>query len=275
MSREGNFFFATRNQPNYSWWRPLAEILAVAVLAVLFTGVIGLTLEAMGMDTSSGAADKYFGYGSVIVEILAVLVAVRLIGRRPVASVFTGQPGTKAWVPFAAFAAALAVICAVMSLVAVYGYNASWNQVVGNIGADFPYGFAALLLAALAEEMAFRGVVLQAFTAWTRNPVIGALLATIPFVLVHPQAYGSPVGIAHYFADALLFTLLVWAFNGIWVAVAVHLAWNAFGTVQDFGLPTSAPATAAGCVAMAAATAVVVALFRRTVSLGPSLGPAA
>ena len=124
MSREGNFFFAARNQPNYSWWRPLAEILAVAVLAVLFTGVIGLSLEAMGMDTSSGAADKYFGYGSVIVEILAVLVAVRLIGRRPVASVFTGQPGTKAWVPFAAFAAALAVICAVMSLVAVYGYNA-------------------------------------------------------------------------------------------------------------------------------------------------------
>lgn len=41
MSREGNFFFAARNQPNYAWWRPLAEILAVAVLAVLAAVLIG------------------------------------------------------------------------------------------------------------------------------------------------------------------------------------------------------------------------------------------
>lgn len=266
MSRTGNFFFASRNQPNYAWWRPLAEILAVVVLAVLFTGVLGLTLEAAGVDTSSGAADKYFGYGSVIVEILAVLVAVWLIGRRPVSSVFTGQPGTKPWVPFAAFAVALVVISVIMSLVGVYGYGASWGQVFGNMGTDFPVELVALLFAALAEEMTFRGVFLQAFTAWTRNPVIGALLAAVPFVLVHPQAYGSPVGIAHYFADALLFTLLVWVFNGIWVAVAVHLAWNTFGTVQDLGLPVSAPATAASFVAMAAATAVVIALFRRKTS---------
>lgn len=269
MLHAGEYAFASRNQPNYAWWRPLAEIVAVAVLTVAFVAVIGVSLEAAGVDTSSGAADKYFGYGSVIVEILAVLVAVRFIGRRPVLSVFTGQPGTKPWVPFAAFAVALVVVSAVMSLVGVYGYGASWGQVVGNIGADFPVELVALLFAALAEEMAFRGVFLQAFTAWTRNPVIGALFAAIPFILVHPQAYGSPVGIAHYFADALLFTLLVWAFNGIWVAVAVHLAWNTFGTVQDLGLPVSAPATAASFVAMAAATAVVIALFRRKVSAQP------
>ena len=177
MSRTGNFFFASRNQPNYAWWRPLGEILAVAVLAVLFTGVLDLSLEAAGVDTSSGAADKYFGYGSVIVEILAVLVAVWLIGRRPVSSVFTGQPGTKPWVPFAAFAVALVVISVIMSLVGVYGYGASWGQVVGNMGTDFPVELVALLFAALAEEMTFRGVFLQVFTAWTGNPVIGALLA--------------------------------------------------------------------------------------------------
>ena len=52
MSRTGNFFFASRNQPNYAWWRPFAEVLAVVVLAVLFTGVLGLALEAAGVDTS-------------------------------------------------------------------------------------------------------------------------------------------------------------------------------------------------------------------------------
>ena len=89
MLHAGEYAFASRNQPNYEWWRPLAEIVAVAVLTVAFVVVVGLPLEGAGVDTTSGAVDKYFGYASVFVEILAVLVAVRFIGRRPVASVWS------------------------------------------------------------------------------------------------------------------------------------------------------------------------------------------
>ena len=89
MSHAGEYAFESRNQSNYAWWRPLAEIVAVAVLTVAFVAVIGVSLEAAGVDTTSGAADKYFGYGSVVVEILAVLAAVRFIGRRPVAVSYT------------------------------------------------------------------------------------------------------------------------------------------------------------------------------------------
>ena len=76
MSHAGEYAFESRNQSNYAWWRPLAEIVAVAVLTVAFVAVFGVSLEAAGVDTTSGAADKYFGYGSVVVEILAVLAAV-------------------------------------------------------------------------------------------------------------------------------------------------------------------------------------------------------
>mgnify|MGYP002717945378 CR=1 FL=1 len=125
---------------------------------------------------------------------------------------------------------------------------------------------AARLFAALAEEMTFRGVFLQAFTAWTRNPLIGALLAAIPFILVHPQAYGSPVAFAHYFLDALLYALLVCAFNSLWVAVAVHAAWNTFGSVQALGMPNSAAGLVAAFAAVAAASAVVFAVLPRATS---------
>ena len=46
MLHAGEYAFASRNQPNYAWWRPLAEIVAVAVLTVAFVAVIGVSLEA-------------------------------------------------------------------------------------------------------------------------------------------------------------------------------------------------------------------------------------
>ena len=202
----------------------------------------------------------------MVVEILAVLLAVRFIGRRPVASVFTGRPGTKPWVPFAAYALAFVVIAAVMGAVGVIGYGASWDQVIGDIRSDLPLELVVIVLAALAEEMAFRGVFFQAFTAWTRHPAVGAVLAAIPFVAMHPQAYGSPVAFAHYFLDALLYALLVWAFNSIWVAVAVHAAWNTFGSIQALGIPNSAASMVAAFAAAAAASAVVIAVLPRAAS---------
>lgn len=273
MSHAGEYAFESRNQSNYAWWRPLAEIVAVAVLTVAFVAVIGVSLEAAGVDTTSGAADKYFGYGSVVVEILAVIVAVRFIGRRPVASVFTARTGTKPWVPFAAYALAFVVIAAVMGAVGVVGYGASWEQVIGDIRSDLPLELVAIVLAALAEEMAFRGVFFQAFTAWTKHPAVGAVLAAIPFVAMHPQAYGSPVPFAHYFLDALLYALLVWAFNSLWVAVAVHAAWNTFGSVQALGIPNSAASVVAAFAAAAAASAVVIAVLPRAAS-GHTRAPA-
>ena len=83
---------------------------------------------------------------------------------------------------------------------------------------------------------------------------------------MHPQAYGSPVPFAHYFLDALLYALLVWAFNSLWVAVAVHAAWNTFGSVQALGIPNSAAGLVVAFAAVAAASAVVLAVLPRAAS---------
>ena len=53
MDRVRDFAFGARQQPNYSWWKPLAEMLTVIVMVIAMTVVVGLSLEAAGLDTSS------------------------------------------------------------------------------------------------------------------------------------------------------------------------------------------------------------------------------
>ena len=65
----------------------MAEMLTVIVMVIAMTVVVGLSLEAAGLDTSSPDVDGWFTYATVIVEIIAVLVAVKLVGRRSAASV--------------------------------------------------------------------------------------------------------------------------------------------------------------------------------------------
>ncbi len=95
------------------------------------------------------------------------------------------------------------------------------------------------IIAALAEEMLFRGYPLQTLTR-ARLALLGVLLTSIPFAAVHldnPNSTGA-------------FPFVNTALAGIWLAVAylrtrtlwfplgVHWAWNwALGSL--FGLPVS------------------------------------
>ena len=67
----------------------------------------------------------------------------------------------------------------------------------------------ALLFAALAEEMTFRGVFLQAFTAWTRNPLIGALLSILLSWQTYAQGQSIVIALGSDTLLALLFAGLV------------------------------------------------------------------
>ncbi|GEM_PF-898115 len=274
-SRFSNFPFAWRDQPNYAWWSPLLEILAVAVLTFLFVGVSEATFASAGFDTSEGSAAEWAGYLSVIVEIFAVLIAVRFVGRRPLSTVFaTGQVRQGKWfTPALAYVLAFVIILVVFGTIGVYGYGSSWNHSFDGVEKDLPLVLAALLLAALAEEAVFRGVFFQAFTAWTKRPLVGAVIAGLAFVAMHPQAYTNPVAFAHYLVDALFYTALVVAFDSIWFSVAVHAAWNTVGTVEGFGIPISLAGTAAGWLALALAVIAVVLVFRGNVSRRPSVPP--
>ena len=263
VDRVRDFAFGARQQPNYSWWKPLAEMLTVIVMVIAMTVVVGLSLEAAGLDTSSPDVDGWFTYATVIVEIIAVLVAVKLVGRRSAASVLWSGKALRPLTLVAAYLLAFAVIAVTLGLISVYAFGSSWDKAFAGFSSTFPLELVAILLAALAEEMLFRGLVFQAFTAWTRHPLVGAIAAALLFVAVHPAAWSEPLAFAHFFLDGLLYAWLAWYFNGIGIAVAAHAAWNTAASLQDYGVPLSLGGTATQFVAAALAVVVLTVAFRR------------
>jgi membrane protease YdiL (CAAX protease family) len=98
---------------------------------------------------------------------------------------------------------------------------------------------ALFILAALAEEAAFRGYPLQTLTraglAW-----LGVLLTSVPFALGHLQNPNVVAGFT-FVNTALAGVWLAMAYlktRSLWFPLGVHWAWNwALGSV--FGLPVS------------------------------------
>ena len=260
--RSRSFPFGSRNQPNYTWWKPLLEMVAAVVLTLALAFAVGGVMLLFGVDPVSEKYEEFFLFLSVAVEIPAVMIAVRFLGRRPVSSVLTGGRFTRPVALVGAYLLALAVSFVVLGTLSVLLFDASWKDSIAGLSATFPLQIVMIVLAALGEEMAFRGVVFQAFTAWTKQPLIGAALATLLFIAVHMPS--SPAAFLHYLLDGLLYIGLAWYFNSIGMVVAVHAAWNTIGSMQDYGIPGSMGAMLVQFAASAIAVAAVAIVFRKT-----------
>ncbi len=97
---------------------------------------------------------------------------------------------------------------------------------------------AILLVAALAQEVAFRGYPFQRLIEAT-NPVLATLIMSLVYALVIAENPGSST------ASLLLSMFMGWLLSiaylrtrGLWVGTGIHFAWSASMAVL-FGLPLS------------------------------------
>jgi membrane protease YdiL (CAAX protease family) len=78
-------------------------------------------------------------------------------------------------------------------------------------------------LQCIAEEYAFRGLLMQTFGSWLRVPVIAVILQSVVFVLMHPyDMYGK----AEIFISGMVFAVTAWLGRGIEVSAAFHICNN-------------------------------------------------
>lgn len=124
------------------------------------------------------------------------------------------------------------LIIAVFGGIVVFFYI-GWFQFV-LIAVDL----AILLIAALAQEVAFRGYPFQRLIEAT-SPVVATLLVSLLYALVFTGNPGSST------ASTLLVMFMGWLLSvaylrtrGLWVGWGIHFAWNASMAVL-FGLPLS------------------------------------
>lgn len=216
------------------WFSGTFAIIAVASYAAMIGLLPGL-LGAFGADPLIGMSETRFGTALGIFTLAAiwpgVWLAVRLFHKRRMNTLF-GAETRLAWSDFGRAALVTLAVAVVLSLVNM-SYEPSvtrsslplstWLMILPVVG-------LVLLLQTSAEEVLFRGYLMQSLAQRFRSPWIWAVAPTLIFALAHLSPGAQPwMGGLIVFAIslfALAAVALVWATGNLGAAMGMHFANN-------------------------------------------------
>jgi uncharacterized protein len=236
---------------SYVWWRSVLGVVFGLSLFLLVTTVVSQALVMVFWATTSGdqLIEGYFAkafafeqpLGMLSVNLgLAALIPIswalmaRLHQMRPrwLSSV---QPRIRWRYLLACLAIAAVVLNGVMLISTTVGKDLSLQPQEGLLG------FLVVILLtspiqAAAEEIFFRGYLLQALGSLVAQPWFGVIVSSLVFALLH-GTQNLPL-FADRLAFGLLAALLVWRTGGLEAAIAAHVINNVFAYLVA-GLTTS------------------------------------
>jgi membrane protease YdiL (CAAX protease family) len=232
------------------WWRYLLGLGLIA-FATIFIGGLPLAAAVIYVTTDGNpATDVNLTNGALIgvnpalslavtlapfvMAFITLLVVVSVIHGRPAASLVTapGQPirwGRLAQ-GFGAWLAAGALITLVEALIFPGRYSLTLD-----LGQLLPFAVVAVLLFPLqssAEELFFRGYLLQGLGQLTCRPLLLAAITGLIFALLHIEnpEVGSEFWLVmgFYFVFGFALALITLRDNGLELALGIHAANNLF-----------------------------------------------
>lgn len=143
---------------------------------------------------------------------------------------------------------ALALMCGALAA-GVVAFALAWPPRAG--GGTVAQGLALILLVPLAEELYFRGLLLDFLTRHLGR-IAASALGSLLFGLLHqPQGLMVPMTVL---AGALSLTAL--ASRSVLWAAALHLAWNALAVLRTANMDQRLVFAVAACAALVAMAAV-------------------
>jgi membrane protease YdiL (CAAX protease family) len=168
--------------------------------------------------------------------ILGLLLAVAGFHRRPLLTLVTAAPriswkriaqGFTVWF-------GLSCLCAFVEyLIAPETYAFRWDPLV--FGAFLPLALVLTPVQTTAEELFFRGYLVQGLSLVSRRPLFLAGVSGALFALPHlanPEMEANPVALAlSYFLTGVLLTLCALRDGSLELAIGAHAANNLFGAV--------------------------------------------
>ncbi len=212
---------------------------SVVILLLLLVQPSGLPAAELLSELGSGQTPRLLFLGVSVLRLpvyggLALLLG-RLLDREPAATMglSTARAGRDGLL-------GLLIGLAAMLLVAAARLALGWAtlQRGGGSAGLFLLDLLALLAAAAAEEIAFRGYVQRAIAAW-KGPLAGVLVSAALFSFAHvlnPNV--NVVGVLNIVLAGVVFALAVERRGTLWLATGYHLAWNlAQGAL--LGMPVS------------------------------------
>ena len=115
--------------------------------------------------------------------------------------------------------------------------------------------FISVFIQSAAEELTDRWYLYQKLRRRYKAPWIAIGINSLVFMAMHMSNPGVTfLGLAQVFIVGVLFSMFVYYYNGLWVAMAFHAAWN-FTQSIFFGLPNSGIVSAYSVFRLDAASA--------------------
>lgn len=234
------------------WWRYLASIILIAV----FWQIIGalplgaLVVILMGDDNPATNVDlatlKFEGIDSIwpylainftiLGMLLGLYLAVRFIHRRYLRTVVTPLDRVN-WMRilqgFAVFFLLISAAALVEALLKPGDYQMTFDA--RQFLVFLPVALLVTPLQAAAEELLFRGYVMQGVGLLTRNKVVPVLVSSLLFMAAHltnpEMAEDSYLVPLLYFLLALFLAFITVKSNSLELAIGVHAANNLFAVL--------------------------------------------
>ena len=273
---------AQLSQP-WRWWRPIS-VLAVALglyTALLIVPILCLVVIEDVHPTIAPIIDQVLGADSlndpaglavllILIALMlpAAMLAVRLVGRRR-AGTLLSVTGRLRWRLVGRAAAITTVVLSVFTGVILLMEPPTKAIPAQDLGWLVTKVILVLLIVpwqAAAEEVVFRGLLLQTVGSWLRHPAWAILLPLPLFVVGHDYDGYGMAGVAVFAAVA---GYLTWRTGGLEAAIGLHVVNNvgafilALLTGADLDATSVDPLAAALSIAYTLITAVLILGSRR------------
>lgn len=241
-----------------AWWRVLLGGMVIVVCwlglgIVLMTAVVSGWLIPLGVPpyimTLTGKS--FMSPMGIILFLLTFLfmwlgvwLALRLVHRRRLRTVFsaTGRiDGRAFWMGVLLGLVYLAVSIAVHIL---FLGPPERTALPLDVWTEWMVSIALfVVIQASAEEVMFRGYILQYLASWSRHPLVWAVLPSVAFALLHYDSALDPAINRHTLTYTVSFGLvasvLVWRTGGLAAAMGLHIVNNILA-IGMFGLEGTA-----------------------------------
>lgn len=224
------------------WWRPLVVLAtALAFYAVLVVSMFAaLTITALAVPAWQPALDRAMSAesmnnpGSLGVMLLlialmlpATMLATRVVGRRRPGTLLS-VTGRLRWPMLGRAALVTVVVLAVFQGIALLLDPGAVGRPV-ELGRLLPALALVLVITpwqAAAEEIVFRGLLMQTLGSWLRHPAWAILLPTPLFVIGHDY---NAIGLIDIAVFAIIAGYLTWRTGGLEAAIGLHVVNNVVG----------------------------------------------
>lgn len=251
-----NFLQALRDR-DHDWRWVAVMIAAIPASGFIMTLPVVIAMEILGHGDlfAAGPGPRLQRSAVFLVEVagslaalaVGILIAAKLIFRRPVRSWITAAPRFRWRLLIWAAGFTCAGVGLLMAVDAFVGDKPQLPLLDQDASASLRliYATAALgafLVAAWAEEVVFRGYLLQQVGAFTRHTWVAIAISSVAFALMHLEF--DPAALA---ARTLAGAAFAWAalrLGGLEFAIGAHLATNLMiALVQAPMMPDDGPPT--------------------------------